>query len=204
MRVLVYGDSNSFGTAPMASLTSTDVVARRWPDIMAAALTGVDIVVEALPGRTTVLDDPAEGEWRNGLRVLPAILHSHAPIDLLILALGTNDLKHRFGSNASDVGQGIGALVREARRSEVVARTLAVCPPPVLERGVLAEVFEGAEARCAGLFEAVSRFADPEGASVLNAGRHIASDDLDGVHWSQETHDRFGGVMANHVEAHTE
>ena len=53
------------------------------------------MIEEGLPGRTTVHPDPVEGECtRTASRVLPAILESHLPIDLVVLMLGTNDLKH--------------------------------------------------------------------------------------------------------------
>ena len=66
--VLCFGDSNTYGTPPLAQL---GIEARhgadtRWPRIMAAEL-GTDwhVVEEGQPGRTTVLDDPIEGEHRN-------------------------------------------------------------------------------------------------------------------------------------------
>ncbi|MXY32724.1 MAG: hypothetical protein F4Y60_01265, partial [Boseongicola sp. SB0664_bin_43] len=105
-RLLVYGDSNSFGTAPQGHLASRPVhpPGARWGDVLASGLgADWDVVIEGLPGRTTVLDDPVEGAFRNGLTVLPAILHSHEPIDVLAICLGTNDQKHAFGRNAQDI-----------------------------------------------------------------------------------------------------
>ena len=103
--ILCYGDSNTHGTPPMANLGVQDrhSPGQRWPDVMAAAL-GPDhrVIDEGLPGRTTVHDDPVEGGMRNGLTVLPAVLHSHRPVDLLVLMLGTNDLKHRFSVTGFD------------------------------------------------------------------------------------------------------
>ena len=78
----------------MRDLTDSPILARgvRWGDQMARALgDDYEVVTEGLPGRTSVFDDPVEGEHLNGLLILPAILHSHKPIDLLIIALGTYD-----------------------------------------------------------------------------------------------------------------
>ena len=97
--VLCYGDSNTHGTPPMADL---DAAGRfdaqtRWTCVAAQALgSGWTLIEEGQPGRTTVHDDPIEGPHRNRLRILPAILESHAPIDVVVLMLGTNDLKARF------------------------------------------------------------------------------------------------------------
>jgi lysophospholipase L1-like esterase len=86
--VLVYGDSNSYGTKPMPSLLAGERFGpeERWPGVMAAALgAGWRLVEEGLPGRTTVHPDPVSGVHKNGLAVLPAVLGSE-PIDLALAA----------------------------------------------------------------------------------------------------------------------
>ena len=201
-RILIYGDSNTFGTAAMARLKDEGTVPRgaRWGDVMAAKLgSDFDVVTEGLPGRTTVHDDPIEGAYRNGLRPLRAILESHRPIDLLIVCLGTNDTKNRFGLNATDIALGVGRLVREAMALGVVGRALVICPPPVQERGELGPIFEGAEARCIGLPEQMARFAAENGAAFFDAGQVISVDPVDGVHWSAQSHTTLGLALAPKV-----
>ncbi len=202
-RLLIYGDSNSFGTAPLARLGDDAVHPRgvRWGDIAARDL-GPDweVIVEGLPGRTAVWDDPVEGAYRNGLTILPAILFSHRPIDLLAIALGTNDQKQRFGLGAQDVALGLGRLVREAMASGTVGRVLLIAPPPVQECGALADMFSGAETRCAGLAAEIARVAKTEGASYFDAGSVISVDPLDGVHWSAAAHSTLGKCVATHIK----
>ena len=55
------------------------------------------VIDEGRPGRTTVHDDPVEGGMQNGMTVLPAVLHSHRPSDLVVLMLETNDQTTIFG-----------------------------------------------------------------------------------------------------------
>ena len=64
------------------------------------------MIEEGLPGRTTVHADPIEGAYKNGLAFLPAVLETHRPVDLVVLMLGTNDLKRRFGASAATVFPG--------------------------------------------------------------------------------------------------
>lgn len=202
-RILCYGDSNTFGTGPMRQLSDDPIHSKalRWAGVMAGELgQKYDVVVEGLPGRTTVWDDPVEGEYRNGLRSLRAILESHRPIDLLILLLGTNDTKHRFGLGPQDIALGIARLVKEAKGLDgVVDKVLVVCPPPVREKGDLAEIFQGAEARCVGLPEQVARFAEETGARFLDLGPLISVDPVDGVHWNLDSHDIVGRAVAASV-----
>ena len=201
-RILCYGDSNTFGTGPMPHLGADPVHPKhvRWAGVMGADLgDGWDIVVEGLPGRTTVFDDPVEGEYRNGLRSFRAILESHRPIDLLIIKLGTNDLKQRFNLGPQDVALGVARLLKEAAKLEIVDRMMVICPAPVKERGDLAEIFRGAEARLQGLPEQMERFARENGAEFLDAGAHIAVDEMDGVHLSAESHGVLGRAVAGKV-----
>jgi lysophospholipase L1-like esterase len=197
-RVLIYGDSNTYGTAPMAKLgpSGAHPAGTRWGDVMAVAL-GPDwqIITEGLPGRTSVHDDPIEGAHLNGRTVLPAILHSHAPIDLLIICLGANDHKARFGLAAQDIAMGVATLVRDARSSGAVCQTLALCPPPIKERGDFAKVLAGAEARGAGLAGEMERFCTAEGAAFFDAGEVISVDPVDGIHWDIAAHQALGEAM---------
>src|SRR5215208_827241 len=113
--VLCYGDSNTWGYEPATGNRFPEDM--RWPGVLARELgEGFRVIEEALNGRTTVRDDPVE-EYKNGKDYLSPCLESHAPLDLVIIALGVNDLKARFFASASDVADGAGVLVSIARRS---------------------------------------------------------------------------------------
>jgi lysophospholipase L1-like esterase len=201
-RILCYGDSNTFGTGPMRALSDSPIHPKhqRWAGIMATDLGAKwDVVVEGLPGRTTVHDDPIEGAYRNGLRPLRAILESHKPIDLLIFCLGTNDTKQRFGLGVQDIALGVARLIREAQKLDVVDKILAICPPPVREKGDLAAIFQGAEARVVGLPEQMQRFTSETGAAFFDAGKVISVDPVDGVHWNADSHEVLGHAVAAKV-----
>jgi len=205
--ILCYGDSNTHGTMPMESL---DVMGRfgradRWPGVLAAALgAGFHIIEEGLPGRTTVHPDPVAGVYKNGLAVLPAVLESHAPIDLVVLMLGTNDLKHRFQLPPVEIAESAAQLVLTIRHSEAgpegrAPDVLLVCPPPVLEAGCLEEIFEGGadkSRRLAGFYAAI---AARLGVGFLDAGKIIVSSPLDGVHFDADQHAKLGRAVADAV-----
>lgn len=113
MRTIVcYGDSNTYGyRADTGGRFPPD---ERWPVVMAARL-GADwaVIAEGLPGRTTVFDDPLQ-EGLSGIACLSPILRSHGPIDTLIVLLGTNDTKERFGASGAVIALGLRRLVEKA------------------------------------------------------------------------------------------
>lgn len=200
--ILCYGDSNTHGTKPVEVLGAFDRYPRgqRWPDVMARALGSQhEVIAEGLPGRTTVHDDPVDGGLRSGIAVLPAILHSHSPIDLLVVMLGTNDLKHRFSVTGFEIARSVERLGRVALTEGVVGDLMLVAPPPVREAGVLTETFAGAEARQDELAAQIAAAAQRLGAAFQDAGQHVSVSDRDGVHWEAEAHEIFGGVMATAV-----
>jgi lysophospholipase L1-like esterase len=113
--ILCYGDSNTHGLDP-AWITGApfgrhapDV---RWPGRLQILLgSEFRVIEEGLNGRTTVFEDPT-CPGRNGLTYLGPCLESHAPLDVVILMLGTNDTKPIFGATTFDITGGMSRLVK--------------------------------------------------------------------------------------------
>lgn len=207
MTILVFGDSNSHGTLPLARLgqLGRHPPEARWPVVMGRAL-GREVICEGHPGRTTLHDDPIEGAHKNGLRVLPAILESHRPLDLVIVMLGTNDCKARFGLRGWDIAAALGKLALAVQGSTAgpggaAPDVMLVAPVPVEEAGVLAEMFQGGRARSRAIAPALREEAERLGCGFFDAGRVAEVDALDGVHLSAEAQTALGLAMAEAVGA---
>ena len=205
--ILAFGDSNTHGTVPMSALGGLDrhPPAECWPAFL-TRMVEAEIVVEGHPGRTSVHDDPIDGPHKNGLRALPVLLESHRPVDLVIVMLGTNDCKARFGLRGWDIAAGIGRLAEEVRRSTAgpggrAPSVLLVAPVPVEEAGVLAEMFQGGRARSRAIAPALEAEAGRLGCGFLDAGRVAEVDGRDGVHLSVEAHRALGLAVAEEVKA---
>ena len=202
--LLCYGDSNTHGTVPMETLEDTGrfTPAERWPGVLALTIgLGWRVVEEGLPGRTTVHSDPIAGAHKNGLAVLPAVLESHRPIDLVVLMLGTNDLKWRFQVPPVEVGESVSALIRAIHHSAsgpgaAAPAVLLVSPPAVLEAGCLAEVFAGAAVKSHALPAIYAGIARRHAVGFLDAAAAIVSSPRDGVHFEGAEHARLGRAVA--------
>ena len=132
-RILCYGDSNTWGFRPDQPFTRfpQDI---RWTGVLRSIL-GLEheIIEEGLNGRTTVWDDPF-GDHKNGKTYLSPCLESHAELDLVIIMLGTNDLKAHFKLTAAEVAQGVKNLISIVRssgsgRNGNTPEILVVAPP---------------------------------------------------------------------------
>ena len=207
--ILCFGDSNTHGTVAMPGPDAKARRARnvRWPGIMAAALgPGYHVVEEGHPGRTTVHADAIEGAHKSGLAALPTLLETHRPIDLVVLMLGTNDLKYRVGVSASDIAASVERLGRDFLRSDAgpdggAPDLVVVCPTAIEESGWLAPMFEGGAAKSRSLPPLVAHAAERLGAGFVDAGQHAGVDLLDGVHLTEDGHARLGAAVAEAVQA---
>ncbi len=205
--ILCFGDSNTHGTMPMRDLSDSRRFGRdeRWPGVLASALApGFHVIEEGHPGRTTVHPDPLEGVHKNGLAVLPAILESHTPVDLVIVMLGTNDLKARFSVTPFDIALGTSNILdtisaSDCGRNGKPPALLLVCPPPIIETGQLAEMFHGGEEKSGRLAAAFRQVAEERGIPFLNAGDHIGSDSEEGIHFDADAHHLLGTAIGEAV-----
>ena len=207
--IVCFGDSNTYGTPGMPD---PDFWGRfgpdeRWPGVMRAALgAGFIVIEEALPGRTTVHDDPIEGADRNGLTALPIVLGSHRPIDLVIVMLGTNDLKARFSVTPSDIAASVGTLVRTVQASPAgpegrAPKVLVVAPAAISEVGFLGGMFTGGAAKSRELGATYRTMAKRFGVPCLDAAPLITVDPTDGVHLKADQHAILGKAVAEAARA---
>jgi lysophospholipase L1-like esterase len=131
--ILAFGDSLTYGAD--AETGGRHRFEDRWPSVLAAGLEGsARVIAEGLGGRTTMFDDHGAAADRNGVRILPTLLGSHYPLDLVIIMLGTNDLKPHVCGTVLGAGAGIERLVEIIRiypygRGAATPQVLIVAPP---------------------------------------------------------------------------
>lgn len=114
-RILCYGDSNTHGYNPENGFRFDENT--RWPQLLKKALgKNFKVIEEGYNGRTINIDDP-EGIMKSGKTYLYPCIRSHTPIDLVILMLGSNDMKIRFQKTAKEIGTGIEELIFIIKKS---------------------------------------------------------------------------------------
>ncbi|KKB09540.1 SGNH/GDSL hydrolase family protein [Devosia chinhatensis] len=186
--ILAFGDSLTYGADPHGG--PRHAYEDRWPTALERGLAGqARVIAEGLGGRTTVFDDFSSAADRNGARVLPTLLDSHKPLDLVVIMLGTNDLKVYLNGTAFGAAMGVKRLVQIIRQhpydaGQPVPEVIIVAPPLTVEtdHADLHAMF-APRADEAKLFDVYySRVARDLGAGYFNAANVAVADRADGVH----------------------
>lgn len=201
--VLCYGDSLTWGYNP--ETRTRHQLEDRWPSVLAASLgEGVHVVADGLNGRTTAFDDYTGDCDRNGARTLPTVLHTHAPLDLVIIMLGSNDMKPVLAGTAHAASKGMRRLLQlVSLHAWPVAdleppQILVVSPPPLVETADpdFAAMFEGGVTQSAMLASFYADLADETGAGFFDAGSVAVCSAIDGVHLDAKNTRAIGRGLA--------
>ncbi len=202
--VVCFGDSNTYGYEPVTGGRYNAEV--RWPCVLQRILGDrYDIIEEGCNGRTTVFEDPND-DWKNGLDYIKGIVCSHRPVDVLVIMLGSNDMKVSYGASCSDIAAGMRAVVKAAvdtlEYKQKYAPEVIIVSPPEITEDVLTGPFAGSfdETSCrksrelAGFYEEV---ADELGVRFLNAAEYIRPSQTDGLHLTAAAHEGLAEAVAS-------
>lgn len=198
--ICCYGDSNTWGYEASTALRLQRW--RRWPGVMQRELgDDVHVIEEGLNGRTTVFDDPYQPD-RNGLRHLPVVLQTHAPVDLVIVWLGTNDLFVPGGITATNAARGAVTLAEVVRASdagpdEEPPEVLVLVSPPFGPLGEWEPESPHGELESRGFADAYRRLAEEAQVPLLDLAPFATSSPIDGIHFEAHDHEAIGRAVAD-------
>ena len=203
--ILCYGDSITYGYNPVDGTRFP--FEQRWPGVLQNTL-GSDyrIIEEGLDGRTV-----ATNSWilphRNGRTMLGPLLESHAPLDWVIIMLGTNDCAPTFHRDVGEIAFGCVTLIWTVQKSFAgpnrgVPQILLVSPPPFGKFSPLMDLcFRGGEATGQGLAAAYATVAKDCGARFFDAASVLPPGPVDGVHPDANGQRQLGEAIAKIIEA---
>ena len=202
--ILCFGDSNTFGTNPSCGRWGRYT---RWPGRLQQLL-GEEyyVIEEGFSGRTTVFNDPLV-PGRCGRDALPYALTCHRPLDLVILMLGSNDMKHHYSALPATIARGAGELVKMIQRFDYgpafKAPQVLLIAPILLGEDIEHSnyVDYGPEAyetslRLSACYEKIAR---QTGAHFLDAATVAAPSKIDQLHMDAENHEKLAQAIAAKV-----
>jgi len=202
--ILCLGDSNTWGYTPLSGTRySTN---ERWPRVLQVNLGDkYHIIEEGLCGRT-ISSHMQDRSQRSGQELLPAILESHRPLDLIIVMLGTNDLQHCFKLSAQEIASNIKSFCLMIKNNEFISqhnpetKILLISPAHLAELPIEDQYsFKGGQLKSKQLAKYYSEVAADLQIEFLNANNFIKTTNIDGIHWTKEQHKKFGEILSTTI-----
>ncbi len=199
INILCFGDSNTFGSNPAGGRWPLH---KRWTSVLQDLLgEEFHVIEEGCGGRTTVMEDFLEPD-KNGRSQLPVALRTHRPLDLVIIMLGTNDMKQRFSLLPVDIAQGAAALGRLAEiydyGPEYPTPRVLLVSPIHLKEGIENSIFTGFAPSAVGVSKQLAPYFEAQAKShgwlYLDAATVAGPSDKDKLH--MELEDQFALAKA--------
>lgn len=188
--ILCFGDSNTWGLIP--GTKNRYDWGERWTSILQEKYgTDARIIEEGLCGRTTVFEDELR-DGRKGVDTLKILLEAHAPLDEVIIMLGTNDCKSYYNVSANVIAKGADKCIRLVKLLAPEARILLISPihlgPRVYRDEYDPEFNEKSIAVSKNLKKEYQEIAFKEGVDFLAASDYAEPSEEDQEHLTKAGH----------------
>lgn len=203
--IMCYGDSNTWGCSPLGGRHEEDT---RWTGVLSNLLgDGYKVYEQGLNGRTTVFDDPFIDE-RNGKKFFVAACKTCYPLDLIIVMLGTNDLKTVFNKEPHDIALGLDSLLNKIKnmgfgRNGGEPKLLIISPiyvsDNILETSFALKFGLQARDKSHALAAHYERIAKLHNAYFMDASQYAQPSKEDGIHMMPDQHKLLGEAVYKKV-----
>jgi len=207
IRILCYGDSNTWGYIPGSDHQRFGE--ERWTRRLSNLLgESFEIIEEGLNSRTLLSNDPRPGkEGKNGYEYLIPCLDTHDPIDLVIMMLGTNELKCTYNRTAEEIGEIFEEyfvkiiLNRKSQMNHKVPKLLIIAPPIVNEEAEYCrqdKKYQGANPKSKEISNLYEKIATKYHCFFLS--NNELETGIDGVHLTRESHQKLAELLAMRIK----
>lgn len=199
LNILCFGDSNTWGYIPGSGCRYDE--STRWTAITQLLLGDEFRLHEAgLSGRTIKCDDDSR-EFRNGAKLLSLYLESCRPLDMVIIMLGTNDLKASLNQSISNIREAAQSLCEQVLAFDYAPydspKVMLIAPAPLVASSNIDVEFENAIANSRRIAPAYYEVCKALNIDFFDAGRIVKSSIIDGVHWDIDGHYNFAQHLSS-------
>lgn len=202
--VLCFGDSNTNGATPdKTGRYPADV---RWTGQLQQILgDNYYVIEEGLGGRTTDSDHFREGKpGRNGFTYYKPALETHLPLDIIVIMLGTNDVKNTYNKTPDEIAGSLAEYVEYTRK--VVSdkglkppKIILVSPVPIDERSIQDVYDETSVQKSLELADKIKGVAKRLDCKFLEAGDYAKVGE-DGIHLTRESNEPLAKAIAGAIQ----
>lgn len=205
MQILCIGDSNTWGYNPENGLQHKN----RWTRILAERMPEDEIIEEGMCGRTLLSVDSFDASWC-GIEALPGIIAAHRTADVVILMLGTNELKSDFGGGAAYIAKGIERFLEMLQtlhswEGEHIPQLLVVSPillgdDIVGKGGICADFDETSLEQSKLMAKAISKVCEKYNVEFMDGAEYAKASLKDAIHMDEKNHEKLGKAIYNKLQ----
>jgi len=200
INILCFGDSNTYGLKPDG--TGRYDLSVRYPGRLQEILgSKFHVIEEGCPGRTTIFED-RNRPYKKGLDYISPCLQSHAPLNFVVLMLGTNDCKSVFDADTSMIVKGLSVIVDRIRNSASPSPKVLIISPIHLGDDIerFDPEFDSVSIQVSkGLSCAYSRLAEETGCGFLDASSIAKASLIDREHLDEKGHSRLAAAVSAYI-----
>ena len=209
INILCFGDSNTWGYDPATQTRFSNNI--RWTGVLQNLLgNNFNIIEEGLNGRTTNINEREEHalgyyrDFRSSMDLVSILIETNSPIDLVVVMLGTNDLKNNFNQSSDDISTNM-KLVCEAiiNNDYFNSKTIILVSPTHINESSpnLLDSFIGTAEKSKSLAKLYKKIADDLDLFFMDASQSVKTNQIDGLHWDAMQHSDFANSIFNKIKS---
>jgi len=200
-KILCYGDSNTYGYNPTDGARFDNTI--RWTAILQKNLgSDFEVINEGECDRTGFVDND-KGFLFSAQRHFPKIIKKTKDIDLLILAIGTNDLQFKYNLTIHQFENGLEKLIVTAKN---YVKRIIIIPPVVLDNNVLEGYFnyqfdETSISKSKKIGKIYRKLSNIYGLNYFDLNEFVKPSNTDGLHYDSEGHKIISTKLCTYVKS---
>ena len=199
-KILCYGDSNTFGYNPFDSSRFDEKT--RWTALLQENLgSDFEIIEEGACDRTGIADND-KGFLYSAQRHFPKMITKTKNVDLLILAIGTNDLQFKYDLTVHQFENGLEKLIVTAKNN---VRRIILIPPVILHENVLEGFFkfqfdETSVSKSKKIGKIYRKLSNIYGLDYFDLNDFVKPSNADGLHYDSEGHKIISTKLSDYIK----
>ena len=200
MKILCYGDSNTWGYVPNVDGYSKDAIMQQYDEKDCwwyYLKRDNEVIIDGLCGRCIA----HENRWlknRNAFQTIRDDLKKYNELDLIFIQLGTNDCKGEYQDSALDITKNLEKLISLIKTSSS-ADIVIISPSQIRENNkITKKYYIGAESKSADLDYYYKLLAQKQHCGFIS-GLDLEIGE-DGEHLTLNGHNVLGQKVASHIQ----
>jgi len=206
--ILCFGDSNTWGYDPATQTRfSKDI---RWTGVLQQLLgSKYNVIEEGLNGRTTNVNEKQDHglgyfrPFRSAMDLLSVLIETNSPLDLIIVMLGTNDLKTNFNQSSEMIAKNMRLVCESIIDNDYFQSKsiILVSPTHINEESPnLLDSFIGTTQASQSFSDSYRKISDDLDLYFLDASESVKTNKIDGLHWDAMQHSDFANSLFNKIK----